>query len=154
VQVVAKCEGWETPLTNAEGPSRFSLMHLGTHILNDKPIAEDQVTVEVDASSEHEEHQEHHDGTRNSRASRSRRERDWEATARFNDLSQKLTNAHGLVMVLPWPLLHRARCGHICVNISLAKPHRDIHDVTVNARMLTFGWFALLCVYCKVLPRP
>jgi len=39
----------------------------------------------------------------------SRRERNWEGTARFNDLSQKLTNAHGLVMILPWPLLHRAR---------------------------------------------
>jgi len=39
----------------------------------------------------------------------SRRERDPEATARFNDSSQNLTNAHGLVMVLPWPLLHRAR---------------------------------------------
>jgi len=32
-----------------------------------------------------------------------------EAIDRFKDLSQKMASAQGLVMVLPWPLLHRAR---------------------------------------------
>ena len=122
-------------MENTGGPAGFSVMHLGSHIIYTEPTTEEAqstivcignecVTVKQDKrlprKSEYapvatlDDMRALFKGTSNKRVLRDAQDdeesaKQQETVARFKEGSHKLANAHELVMVLPWPLLHRAR---------------------------------------------
>jgi len=141
-EVAEKCRGWETPLAHLEAPAGFSVMHLGSHIINKEPTSEEQMTKHIDlrdtlqgsalkafASCEQtlkssavsltdlkklmlkgsEERGEIYPTPLVNAVNTEALAKCLEATASFKRGAHRLANAQELVMVLPWPLLHRAR---------------------------------------------
>jgi hypothetical protein len=160
-------------MENTRGLAGFSVMHLGSHIICNEPTTEEAHSSIVCIGNECltppqgkrrlrrtgrlatlDDMRALFEGIDNRRSVRFSQDdeasaKQQETVARFKEGSRKLANAHELVMVLPWPLLHRARCvllltSLMCGHYELAKPHLNRQEKSAKQRRpLKRGCFPL-----------